>query len=349
VTETSEKVSKIGLANSAAVLHPPGTVAMSRTASVGFSCILGVGMATSQDYVTWTCGPNLKPRFLLYALRGLREEILGMRMGSTHQTIYMPDIERIAVPAPTVQVQERIADYLDIETSRIDALIAKKRKMVSLLEERIDALIRHRISGSALVDPTASAETSTVRKILTKLNRPAVSDGEVITAFRDGQVTARSRRRSDGYTQSWSEGATVQGVREGDVVVHGLDGFSGAIGVADTDGVCSPVYHVCEPTDGSDAAYIGSMLRLLAVDGYLGLFASSTRERAVDFRNWDLFGRIPVPKVGFVEQKQIGDSIRKIAPLKAAVNRSTELAQERRQALITAVVNGEMDVPRVGR
>jgi type I restriction enzyme S subunit len=100
VHETSEKISEIGLANSAAVLHPKGTVALSRTASVGFSCILGADMATSQDFVTWTCSPALRPRYLLYALRGLREEILATRMGSTHQTIYMPDIERISVPLP---------------------------------------------------------------------------------------------------------------------------------------------------------------------------------------------------------------------------------------------------------
>jgi len=65
VTETAECISEVGMANSAAVLHPAGTVALSRTASVGFCCILGRDMATSQDFATWTCGPELVPRFLL--------------------------------------------------------------------------------------------------------------------------------------------------------------------------------------------------------------------------------------------------------------------------------------------
>ena len=75
IDETEEMISPIGVANSAAVVHPAGTVALSRTASVGFSCILGRDMATSQDFATWACGPLLDPRFLLYSLRGQPEQI----------------------------------------------------------------------------------------------------------------------------------------------------------------------------------------------------------------------------------------------------------------------------------
>src|SRR2546426_1344834 len=61
VTETNEKISELGLANSAARLLPKGTVMLSRTASVGFSAIMGVDMATTQDFVNWVCGPRLRP------------------------------------------------------------------------------------------------------------------------------------------------------------------------------------------------------------------------------------------------------------------------------------------------
>ena len=72
VVDTAEKISTLGIANSAAEKHPAGTVILSRTASVGFSAILGANMATSQDFATWTCGPRLDPRYLLYALRAIR-------------------------------------------------------------------------------------------------------------------------------------------------------------------------------------------------------------------------------------------------------------------------------------
>jgi type I restriction enzyme, S subunit len=261
---------------------------------------------------------------------------------ATGANIFHLSAERIGalpVPCPPIEEQRAIAEFLDAETSRIDGLVAKKRTLIELLEERIDARIRERIADSALVD--AAVGTSTViRNALTKLDRPAAPAGETITAFRDGQVTARSQRRADGYTLAWTDNSNVQGVSKGDLVIHGLDGFAGAIGVCDTDGVCSPVYHVCAPRDGGDPVYIARLLGILAASGYLELFASSTRERAVDFRNWELFGRIPIPRVSPAEQHEVADLIRKIAPLKLAVERSAEYAIEYRQALITSAVAG---------
>ena len=147
VSSTNEKISELGIANSSAVVHPAGTVAMSRTASVGYSCILGADMATSQDYVTWTCGPRLFPKFLLWVLRGERETIIGRMQGSTHKTIYMPDVEQMSTPLPPVDTQKAIAEYLGTETARIDALITKKRRMIDLLEEQVHAQVFAAVSG----------------------------------------------------------------------------------------------------------------------------------------------------------------------------------------------------------
>ena len=60
---------------------------------------------------------------------------------------------------------------------------------------------------------------------------PKESDG-VITCFRDGEVTLRSNRREDGFTISEKE-IGYQGIDVGDLVVHGMDGFAGAIGISD--------------------------------------------------------------------------------------------------------------------
>jgi type I restriction enzyme S subunit len=137
VHDTKEKISPLGLANSAAVRHPAGTVAFSRTASVGFSCILGVDMATSQDFVTWTCGPKLDPRYLLWVLRGERDDILRRTQGSTHKTIYMPDIEQLTIPLPSLVEQRRIVDYLDRETALIDELSGMKRRLAEMVSRRL--------------------------------------------------------------------------------------------------------------------------------------------------------------------------------------------------------------------
>ncbi len=137
VNETKEKISPLGLANSAAVRHPAGTVAFSRTASVGFSCVLGTEMATSQDFVTWTCGPRLEPRYLLWVLRGERDDILRRTQGSTHKTIYMPDIEQLTIPLPPVDEQQRIIRFLDRETARVDGVVERRVRMIKLLDDRV--------------------------------------------------------------------------------------------------------------------------------------------------------------------------------------------------------------------
>lgn len=68
------------------------------------------------------------------------------------------------------------------------------------------------------------------KTILTLLKRSADEYGsdEVITCFRDGEVTLRKNRREDGFTFSDKE-IGYQGIKKGDLVIHGMDGFAGAI------------------------------------------------------------------------------------------------------------------------
>ena len=138
----------------------------------------------------------------------------------------------------------------------------------------------------------------------------------------------------------------MKGVAVDDVVIHGLDGFAGAIGASESRGVCSPVYHVLEPT-GGNPLFLARMLRVLALQGYLELFATSTRQRAVDLRNWGVVSRIPVPDVPVTEQHALGERLRRLRPLGRALSRQRALAQEHRQALVTAVFAGDLRVPGV--
>ena len=255
-------------------------------------------------------------------------------------------IRQLPATIPEPRQQRAIANYLDAEISAMDSLLLKKRRLTQLLEEQVDSAILELIGRSALVDGShQNVRALPTRRLLVKLDRRSEVNAPVVTAFRDGQVTARAFRRSEGFTESWMETARTQGVLRRDVVIHGLDGFAGAIGVAEAGGICSPVYHVCTPTGGGDADFYGRMLRLLAVTGYLGNFATSTRERAVDFRNWDLFGRIPLPVVETAQQRLIGQQIRRVARVRARVSRSEALIDERRHAVITAAVTGQLEIP----
>lgn len=148
IRETCERISELGLANSSAELHPAGTVVLCRTASAGYSAIMGRDMATSQDFATWTCGSLLSPRFLLLCLRAMRQDLLGrLAMGSTHKTIYMPDIESIMVPLPPISEQEEIVAATYDEHGTLDACTDQLGTQLELLRERRLALITAAVTG----------------------------------------------------------------------------------------------------------------------------------------------------------------------------------------------------------
>jgi type I restriction enzyme S subunit len=100
------------------------------------------------------------------------------------------------------------------------------------------------------------------KTILTLLNRPIRVSDEVITCFRDGEVTLRKKRREDGFTISLQESG-YQGIEPGDLVVHGMDGFAGAIGVSDSRGKATPVLNVMDSKQNK--RYLMYYLRMAAI------------------------------------------------------------------------------------
>lgn len=157
IHETRESISDLGIANSSAVVHPAGTVVLSRTASAGYSAIMGRDMATSQDFVTWTCGPLLRPRFLLLCLRAMRQDLLGrLAMGSTHKTIYMPDVESLRVPLPPVATQDFIVENAWQRLRPLHRAIDRLGEQISLLTEHRQAIITAAVTGELEI-PRAAA------------------------------------------------------------------------------------------------------------------------------------------------------------------------------------------------
>lgn len=136
--DTSEHITELGERRSSAVKLPAGTVCFSRTASVGFVTLMGREMATSQDFVNWTCGPSLHPVYLLHALIRSRASLKRLSDGSTHKTIYFPTVERFRVLVPPLELQELFArrihqleetrDRLSASSEGLDELTGSLRK-----------------------------------------------------------------------------------------------------------------------------------------------------------------------------------------------------------------------------
>ena len=136
-----------------------------------------------------------------------------------------------------------------------------------------------------------------------KMDRPIREADEVITCFRDGIVTLRKNRRVRGFTESLKE-IGYQGIRRGDLVIHGMDAFAGAIGVADSDGKGTPVYSVCEPGPTANAQYYAYALREMARSQWIQSLTKGIRERSTDFR-FGGFGSQLLPLPPLPEQAAI--------------------------------------------
>lgn len=149
VDETRERISHIGIQNSSAEVHPKDTVFLCRTAaSAGYSGIMGSDMATSQDIATWTCGDRIDPDYLLFCLRAMRKDLLErLATGSTHKTIYMPEIQGLQVPVPPIDEQRETAERLKAEIDRSFAATDALTRQIELLAEHRQALITAAVTG----------------------------------------------------------------------------------------------------------------------------------------------------------------------------------------------------------
>lgn len=108
ISQTLQNTNDEGLANSAARLLPAGTVCLSRTASVGYVVIMGRPMATSQDFVNWVCSEAVVPEFLMYLFLAEGDHLLKFGKGTTHTTIYFPEVKAFHVCLPPVEEQRAI-------------------------------------------------------------------------------------------------------------------------------------------------------------------------------------------------------------------------------------------------
>ncbi len=176
------------------------------------------------------------------------------------------------------------------------------------------------------------------KHVLSYLERPVEDTDGVVTCFRDGQVTLRSNRRELGYTVSLQE-IGYKGVEPGDLVVHGMDGFAGAIGISDSRGKCSPVLNIL----GSDEnkTFLMYYLRMMAYGNVFLALSTGIRERTCD-TNWNKMKNLPYPVPSYEEQARIAAFLdTKCAEIDKVVEQTRATIEEYKklkQAIITEAV-----------
>ena len=228
------------------------------------------------------------------------------------------DLLELSIPVPSLEEQQKIAEFLDGECEKIDGLTRDIQAEIETLEQYKRSVITEAVthgldksapmkdSGIAWVGFFPSHWTKKKGKyILRYLAKPVRQDDGVITCFRDGEVTLRSNRREDGFTMADKE-IGYQGVDIGDLVVHGMDGFAGAIGISDSRGKASPVLNVLDTEQNKK--YIMYYLRSMAYGNVFTALSTGIRVRSCDLR-WNKLAELlyPLPPIG--EQSKIVEYI----------------------------------------
>ncbi|MCS1408773.1 MAG: hypothetical protein M2R45_01950 [Verrucomicrobia subdivision 3 bacterium] len=184
------------------------------------------------------------------------------------------------------------------------------------------------------------------KRLFQKMERSDRESDGVVTCFRDGTVTLRKNRRELGFTESIKE-IGYQGIRRGDLVIHSMDAFAGAIGVADSDGKGTPVYSVCKPGPQTNAWYYAYTLREMSRNKWIQALAKGIRERSSDFRYKDFGAQFvpfpPLPKQATIV-RYLDHADRRIQRYIRAKEKLIALLEEQKQAIIHQAVTGQIDV-----
>ncbi|WP_294134181.1 restriction endonuclease subunit S [uncultured Clostridium sp.] len=283
---------------------------------------------------------------LLHLAKNLRHSFTEDQLGA------------INTPVPPVEIQKKIASFLDLKCKEIDDVYSDIERQIETLEEYKKSVIAEAVTKG--LDPNAEMKDSGIEWVgkmpsnwdvkkgkycLTYVQKPTKEDDDVITCFRDGEVTLRSNRREEGFTISFKE-IGYQGIDVGDLVVHGMDGFAGAIGISDSRGKASPVLNVLD-TD-NNKRYIMYYLRNMSYNGVFVALTTGIRVRTCD-TNWGKLKELPYILPPIEEQnaivKYIDDVINKVDAIIEEKKKQLEVLIDYKKSVIYEYITGKKEVP----
>lgn len=302
---------------------------------------------------------DIDSRFFNYQLHSYDVIKVFYNMGNgVRQGLNFSEFSHLLVFEPPLGEQKRIADYLDAKCAEIDALAADIQAQIDTLEQYKRSVITEAVTKG--LNPDAEMKDSGIqwigmmpahwdcirgKYILKYIQKPVREDDGVITCFRDGEVTLRSNRREDGFTMADKE-IGYQGIDVGDLVVHGMDGFAGAIGISDSRGKASPVLNVLDTKQNK--RYIMYFLRSMAYSDVFMALATGIRVRSCDLR-WNKLSELFYPIPPLEEQEAIVDYIdsilRRTDEVIAAKKEQLSTLEAYKKSLIYEYVTGKKEVP----
>lgn len=300
-------------------------------------------------------------QYCKYALREpeFLAEVERRSVGVSYPAINASDLANIPVHIHDVNRQRAIADYLDRETARLDALVAAKERVLGLLAEKRQALITR--AGTRGLDPRvplrdsgipwlgeipAHWETERARWLFRERDqRSETGEEDLLTVSHLTGVTLRSEKDVNMFEAETTEGYKI--CLSGDLVINTLWAWMGAMGVSPVNGIVSPAYNVYRPGPRLEPSFVDALVRLPVFAQEVTRYSKgvwSSRLRLYPEGFFEVF--FPVPSID--EQRaivaHIAKETEKLDELRIATERTAVLLKERRAALIAAAVTGQIDV-----
>lgn len=229
ISNTYAKITHLGIANSSAVIHPAGTVVLSRDAGIGKSAIMTCDMAVSQHFMAWRCGPQLDNKYLYYWLQRQKPEFERVGNGSTIKTIGLAYFRDLIISLPPLPEQRAIASAL----SDVDALLFGLDRLITKKRDLKQATIQQLLTGKTwlpgfsgewevkkLEDVADILRGNDLSKSLTTSSgvHPCILYGELFTTYDRVISKVVSRTNSNGGCRSV----------KGDVLLPGSTTTTGA-------------------------------------------------------------------------------------------------------------------------
>ena len=324
----------------------------------------GAGFATSEVLVFRAQADALDTRFLryLFCSEDFRHKAIASMTGSGGLRRVS---ERAVLDFPLrvthLATQRQIADFLDRETTRIDLLIEKKQRLVTLLKQRETSLItevtKHGLKGETQLDTgidwwsraPASWEVHRVASLFGESKEMGEDGLPVLSVSINWGISDRelADEDRDRIVNLIEDRTSYKRVRPGDLVYNMMRAWQGAFGVAKVDGLVSPAYVVARPRKGLHSAYFEHLLRSPSC---VEEFRRSSKGIA-DFRQrlyWEHFRQVRLVLPAYQEQVEIARHIdlekERTEPTILKTNTSIDRLREYRSSLITAAVTGQIDV-----
>lgn len=269
--------------------------------------------------------------------------------------MHYEDFKGLEISIPPRDEQDQIVRYLDWQVSKINRLIAAKRKQIELMKDNLKSAVAkltthgigsHDMCRSEIYWLTEYPSTWHVTKlkyILKKHRREVPPNAELLICSNSGEVT----KRGDGKLGLVAASDDIyQGVKTGDLLIHGMDTWHGAIAISNFDGMCTPVVHVC--TCREEKRFVAYYLKMMAYTKVFKAISNGVRQNTSDFRSWDKVGDLLICLPDISEQVAIADELDKLTDATkkgiACFERHIEKLVDLRTRLISDVVTGQIDV-----